>query len=175
MNYDLIQDCFPDYLIKDYITKDSGCITIGFLSSRTEQNCPTCGKVTNDITTYFHRVIQDLPVINKALFLNIRLKKFRCNNVECSTKIFSENIDELAITKQRRTNRLNERLVSFGLTYSAEGAARLLKSKHNISVSGDTLIRLAKSTNFEIDPNKIVAIGIDDFALKKNIDMEPFL
>lgn len=175
MNYELIRDCFPDYLENYYVTHDPDKITIFFSSNRIEQKCPECGESTNDITTYFHRIIQDLPVINKLLFLDIRLRKFRCNNAQCSTKVFSESIDDLAQTKQRRTNRLNERLITFALTYSAEGASKLLKSNYNIDVSGDTLLRLAKSVQFDIDPSEIEAIGIDDFALKKNIDMELFL
>jgi len=157
------------------ITNNQDKITIFFSSNRKEFKCPNCDTPSTEITTYFHRTIQDLPIINKALFLNIRLKKFRCSNIECTTKVFSENIDELALTKQRKTNRLNEHLTSFALTNSAEGAAKLLRSYNNIHVSGDTLLRLAKSVTFEINTNEIDAIGIDDFALKKNINTELFL
>lgn len=167
MNFEIIEDCFPDYLIKTNITNENDIITIYFHSNRNENNCPSCNTASTDVTTYFHRIIQDLPIINKALFLNIRLKKFRCNNSKCSTKVFSETIDELAFAKKRRTNRLNKKLTAFALTTSAEGAAKLLKSHHNINVSGDTLLRLAKSVTFEINKNEIDAIGIDDFALKK--------
>lgn len=175
LNYELIQDCFPEYLVKNDIKNYEDRIIIYFASNRRECNCPNCGIKSQEITTYFHRVIQDLPIINKLLFLNIRLKKFRCNNSECTVKVFSENIDEVALTKQRRTNRLNERLTTLALTNSAEGAAKMLKSNHNIHVSGDTLLRLAKSYVFEGNTDEINAIGIDDFALKKNIDMEQFL
>ena len=44
-----------------------------------------------------------------------------------------------------------------------------------IDVSGDTLLRLSKKWDLEIDKEKIIAVGVDDFALKKNIDMEQLL
>lgn len=123
LNYKLIQDCFPEYLEKIRILANDDKITIFFASNRREHTCANCGITSNEVTTYFHRMIQDLPIINKALILDIRLKKFRCINTQCTTKIFSENIDELAMSKQRRTNRLNANLTSFALTNSAEGAA----------------------------------------------------
>ncbi|NCC70826.1 transposase [bacterium] len=175
MNYDLIQDCFPEYLIKQNVFVETDRLTINFSSKRTSQACPKCNQISKEITTYFTRKVQDLPVIDKSLTLKIKLKKFRCNNKKCNTKIFSENIDDFVQGKQRRTNRLNKKLIAFALTYSAEGAAKLLKNHHNITVSGDTLLRLAKSITFDYDPSEIKEIGIDDFALKKNIGMELYL
>ena len=167
MNYELIQDCFPEYLIQQEILTTDSQILIKFISSRISLPCPCCGQLSHDITTYFTRDIQDLPVLNKSLYLKIRLKKFRCLNADCETKVFSESIDELALPKQRRTNRLSQRLISFALSYSAEEASRILKRDHCIDISGDTLLRIAKSIDFPIDYSSIEGIGVDDFALKK--------
>lgn len=52
--------------------------------------------------------MQDLNLIEKPLFLEIRLAKHRCKNPNCSTKVFSESIEEFAEPKARRTNRLND-------------------------------------------------------------------
>lgn len=167
MNYKLIQDCFPEYLQQQEALSTDSQVLIKFISSRTYFQCPCCGVVSHDITTYFTRKIQDLPILNKALYLDIRLKKFRCVNTQCNTKIFSETIDELALPKQRRTNRFTQRLISFSLSYSAEEASRILKRDHCIDISGDTQLRIAKSIDFSIDYESVEGIGVDDFTLKK--------
>lgn len=171
MNYNLLQDYFPKYLDEQEILTTDSQILIKFISNRSSFQCPCCGMDSYDITTYFTRKIQDLPILNKSLYLEIRLKKFRCINSECSTKVFSETINELALPKQRRTNRLTQRLISFSLSYSAEEASKILKKDHCIDISADTLLRLAKSIDFSIDYHAVEGIGVDDFALKKSIAM----
>lgn len=169
--YGLIKGMFPDYLEETSIDITEDKITINFKSKRKSCNCPSCNIPSSTVSTYFTRRIQDLNIIEKPLFLVIRLAKYRCKNPDCSTKIFSENINELAGTKERRTNRLNELLTKFSLTQSAEGAARRCNDI-NIKVSGDTLLRLSKKYEHPINKESIQSIGIDDFAFKKNIITE---
>jgi hypothetical protein len=133
--------------------------------------CPDCGKESNKISTYFERTIQDLSLIDKSLFLSIKLKKFKCLNKQCKRKIFSENIEELAKVRSRRTIRLDKKLTTLALMNTAESASRICKEM-NIGISGDTLLRLSKKWLPYIDFEKIKAIGIDDFAFKKNTIME---
>ncbi|WP_143000729.1 transposase family protein [Andreesenia angusta] len=162
------------YLKVKSIESSKSEILINFKSKRKTMLCPDCGSETSKHTTYFNRTLQDLPIIDKALILNIRLKKFGCENPDCSRKVFSESIIEIAREKGRRTSRLEEMMIRLAMTYSAEGAANLLKSKH-IEVSGDTLLRITKKWAPQIDYSAIEAIGIYDFALKKIEFMERFL
>lgn len=166
MNYNIIKDLFPAYLTLNNFGMSEKEIILYFSSTRTELTCPVCGEKTNKITTYFQRKLQDLPLIDRQLFLNIRLKKFCCENTSCSRKIISEQIPELVSGKSRRTNRLDEKLIRFALTNTAEGTARLML-KSNINVSGDTLLRLCKKWSMKHDKDDVIAIGVDDFALKK--------
>ncbi len=160
--FKIIKDMFPDYLEETNIEIDEDKIIIYFDSKRKSCNCPSCNNPSMTKSTYFTRKIQDLNVIEKPLFLIIRLAKYRCENPKCNTKIFSENISDFAGEKQRRTNRLNELLTKFLLTQSAESAARrcsYIKTK----ISGDTLLRLSKKYEFAMDMESIRSIGIDDF------------
>ena len=170
-NYKIIKDMFPDYLEETNIEIEENGIIIYFNSKRRTCSCPSCNSPSTTKSTYFTRKLQDLNVIEKPLFLIIRLAKYRCENPNCKTKIFSEDINEFAGPKQRRTNRLNELLTKFSLTQSAESVARSCKDI-NIKVSGDTLLRLSKKYEPSIDQEAIKSIGIDDFAFKKNIIME---
>lgn len=172
MNYEIIEDMFPKYLRKTNIECTKDKIIISFSSIREECVCPSCSTPSTSKMTYFTRRLQDLNIIEKPLFLEIRLAKYRCINPECKVKIFSEELQDFADSKARRTNRLNELLTQFALTESAESASRKCENI-GIRVSGDTLLRLAKKWEPEINKESIVAIGIDDFAFKKNILMEP--
>lgn len=169
--YELIKDMFPVYLEETNIGITEDKITINFKSKRKSCVCPTCNTNSSTASTYFTRKIQDLNIIDKPLFLIIKLAKYRCKNPDCKTKIFCEEIIDLAGTKQRRTNRLNQLLTKFSLTQSAEAAARRCNDI-NIKVSGDTLLRLSKKYEHIIDKESIKSIGIDDFAFKKNTIME---
>ena len=166
MKYSLIEDMFPQYLAfkSSEILKDQ--IVINFDSQQKHMKCPRCGRESNQITTYFNRTLQDLPIIDRTLFLKIRLKKFRCLNHDCEQKIFNETINEVAFSGERRTKRLNDMLVKFALLHTAEGASRFLKQNH-ILISGDTLLRMTMNWEPEIDYIKIEVIGIDDFCTKK--------
>ncbi|SHD77693.1 conserved protein of unknown function [[Clostridium] ultunense Esp] len=163
MKYKLIKGMFPEYLEEKSIQVNEDKIIIYLFSKRKSCNCPSCNTSSSTVATYFTRKMQDLNIIDKPLFLVIRLAKYRCENPDCNTKVFSERIEELAGTKERRTKRLNEMLTKFSLTQSAEAAARRC-SDINIKVSGDTLLRLSKKWEPSIDEDSIYSIGIDDFA-----------
>jgi len=171
MEYEIVKDMFPEYLEEKNIEITENKVTIYFTSKRKTCYCPSCNMPSKTVSTYFTRTIQDLNIIEKPLYLIIKLAKYRCENPKCHVKVFSENITEFARKKARRTNRLTELLTKFALTQSAESAARRCK-EISIKISGDTLLRLSKEWEPSIDEESIIAIGIDDFAFKKNMITE---
>ncbi len=174
MNNDFFKEFYPDYLNHTNTEIKDDKAVFYFDSLRTECECPECGNITNTFKNYYSRKIQDLSIIDKQLFLIIRLKKYICKNQLCNKGIFVEPIDELVEKKSRKTKRLDELLTKLALTASAEEASRMCKSK-KISISGDTLLRIAKAWQTKINVEDITAVGIDDFSLKKNINMEQLL
>lgn len=94
--------------------------------------------------------------------------------VACERGIFVEPIDELAGKLSRKTKRLDELLTRIALTGCAEEGSKICKVQ-KISVSGDTLLRIAKAWGTDKNVEDITAVGVDDFALKKNIDMGQLL
>lgn len=175
MKYKLVKGMFPEYLEEENIMIEKDKIVIYFKSKRKSYKCPSNNKLSSIVSTYFTRRIQDLNVIEKPFFLKIRLAKYRCDNPNCRRKIFSEHISNLVKMKGRRTNILDEMLTKFALIHSAEGAARRCNDI-KIKVSGDTLLRLSKKWESNIDKRTIHSIGIDEeidgFAFKKNIITE---
>lgn len=166
MGYEIIEDCFPNYLNNVDIQIEESEVMLFFKTKRDACQCPTCGELTNRYTNYYTRVIQDLPIIDKQLFLNLKLKRFICENPACDKNYFTEEIEELAKKGSRRTNRLNSLLTRISLINSAEEGARICKSQM-IDVSGDTLLRLSKKWDLQNDKEKIIAVVVDNFALKK--------
>lgn len=48
-----------------------------------------CGKISNKWHSIYIRVIQDTPIHNKTIFLNIKVHEFKC---ECCNNIIAETI-----------------------------------------------------------------------------------
>lgn len=171
---DFANDFFPANFIYKTVRINDETITLYFSTKKRPLKCPRCGQETTEQVTYYTRTIQDLPILDRQTHVKIRFRKMACTNKQCSTKFFNEPLDEYVAPKKRFSNRLLDLLVRMALTQPAEAASRICKEK-NIQVSGDKLLQLAKEYTPRIDKDTITKIGVDDFALKKNIDMELFL
>ena len=169
-----INEFFPTYFKYISTNIDENAVTLNFTTDKRPITCPVCGKTTKEYATYYIRKVQDLPILDKNTFVNIKFRKMKCNNSTCDINYFNEPLDDYVMVKKRYSNRLIDLLVKVSLTDCAEGGSRILKEK-NINVSGDKLLQLAKKYEHTIDKSKVISIGVDDFALKKNIDMELFL
>ncbi len=171
---EFITEFFPKYFDFKSTTTNSEVVKLNFSTRLGKVKCPKCGNKTNECATYYTRSIQDLPILDRTTYVNIRLRKMKCSNGKCNINYFNEPLDDYVQLKKRYSNRLIDLLIKISLTESAEGGSRILKEK-NINVSPDKLLQLAKAFKPEIDKSKIISIGVDDFALKKNIDMALFL
>lgn len=169
-----INEFFPNYFKFKSSIIDDGKVILKFETKKREIKCPCCGAITSEFVTYYIRTIQDLPILDRNTYIEIRVKKMSCNNKECGTKYFNEPLFEYVQNKKRYSNRLLDLLVKIALTESGEGGSRICK-EYKIIVSGDKLLQLALEYKFQIDKSTITQIGVDDFALKKNIDMVLFL
>jgi len=174
MGFEIIEEFYPDYLENIDIEITDEKVVLFFKTKRMSCKCPNCGELSNTYRTYYTRKVQDLPMIDRQLFLNLKLKKFKCENNQCETNMFTEDISDLVAKNSRRTLRLDKLLTKVSLINSAEEGSRICKSQ-NIDVSGDTLLRLSKNWEITIEEDEIIAVGVDDFALKKNITMEQLL
>jgi hypothetical protein len=54
-------------------------------------------------------MISDLPISGKIATINLQVRKFFCENLDCLRKIFSERIKQQLKSYVRRFERLNER------------------------------------------------------------------
>ena len=75
--------------------------------------------------------------------LVLPVRRFRCQNPQCSHRTFAERHPEVLASSAQQTERLSSMLVHFAGGESSEPAAPRL-SHPGIIVSPDTLLRLAK-------------------------------
>lgn len=129
--------------------------------------CPYCHHQSVRIHSHYKRHIQDLPVGEQSVKLYVFVRKWFCDYMDCTTCIFTERFTWLK-PYSRRTEHLTNilRKLAFSTScFNVEKVAHVLK----ISISHVTLLAIIRETSIERKVQE--AIGLDDFALKKDIPM----
>lgn len=127
--------------------------------------CPTCGQESHRLHRYYTRRPADLPVSGQSVRLCLHVRRFRCQNHACQKHTFVEPLPEVVVRSARQTNRLKTTLKLFVIAMSGQAAERLLKQL-GMAISGQTLLRLAKSIQTP-DVKAPEILGVDDFAFKR--------
>lgn len=130
----------------ELITQESMDTQIHFFYQSCAQSvcCPNCQKVSTHKHSRTKRKIRDLPISGKEVYLHVRLHKWFCMNILCTTKIFTETIDA-APAYQRNTLRVTECLRQLAFHSNCVQAAKL-STKLSLPVSHDTLLRIIYRT-----------------------------
>jgi transposase len=97
--------------------------------------------------------------------LKLTVKRFRCQNEECTRSTFVENIANLVAKSARRTKRLNTGLEAIAFALGGQAGSRLTH-KLKMPVSRDTLLRLIRNAP-ALDQDQPEVIGVDDWAMRK--------
>jgi len=135
-------------------------------SLKHKHTCPGCDAEMSVYHGTYQRMVQDLPVFNKRVFLRITAYEYYCTNVDCAISTFVENYDGFLGRSQRMTGRLEDFLLTLTLAMNCEGAAAVCREM-GIRVSGDTLIRMLRKLASEQRAPSGDTIGVDDFAYRK--------
>lgn len=162
-----IQKFFPELLKIQEISETNEKIIIE-LESQTKQGiCPCCGTVSQSCHGTYVRKVQDLPMMGKAVTLQIKAYEYNCEELDCETVSFAETIDGFLDHYSRKTKRLADLICVIALETSCEGCSRICKAM-NITISPDSVIRLL-IRRYETQPEPICSstIGVDDFAFAK--------
>ena len=127
--------------------------------------CPACDEVSARVHSYYTRAPHDLPMSGQAIQLQLRVRRFRCQNQACQQQTFAERIPEVVACHAQRTARLTTTLTLFAAVLSGQAGSHLL-SKIGMGLSADTLLRLARRTGSRpiVTPK---VLGVDDFAIRR--------
>jgi transposase len=166
MNYSNF-NCFlygNDYPIIKWEENDE--INFWLKSNISEVHCPKCNCVCNKSHEKHSRKIQDTPIHNKKVYINIDVREFICDNIECEINTFTEEIP-FAGKNQVRTYALTEFILIHAI-YMSSNSTSLILSFLGIDVSSDTVDNILKNIHIQDNPD-VERIGIDDVAIRKGM------
>ncbi|MEU1569190.1 transposase family protein [Streptomyces mirabilis] len=114
---------------------------------------------------WYVRKLRDVAVGGLGVVIELRIRRFRCENTACTAVTFAEQIVGLTTPHSRQTPLLRGVLTRIGLALAGRAGARLA-SGAGITVGKDTLLRLVRSLP-EPEVGEVEVLGVDDFAFRK--------
>lgn len=128
--------------------------------------CHKCGSKCNKYHETHTRKIQDTPIHNKKVFININVREFIRENDECKINTFTEELPFVG-KNQVRTYALTEFILIHAI-YISSNSTSLILSLMGVDVSADTVDNILKKVEVKDNPD-VEMIGIDDVSLRKGI------
>lgn len=141
--------------------------TIRVVAEETDVHCPVCGGPAARVHSRATRPLADLPWAGVTVRLQVRIRKFLCENPTCPRRIFSERVDGIAAVAARRTDRQRAALLDLAVARGGAAGARMA-AKRGMRVSPDTLLRLIRAAPEAARPPPAV-LGVDDWAIHKGL------
>ena len=127
--------------------------------------CPLCHVQTPRVHSRYARTLADLPWGAYSIRLQLRVRKFFCDNPACPRQIFTERLLTVAAPWARRTLRLAQFLLACGIALGGQAGARLA-ARFQWWTSPDTLLRLVRAAPAPTAPVPQV-IGVDEWAWRR--------
>jgi len=111
------------------------------------------------------RRLADAAVAGRRVEIQLRVRRFFCDNATCSARTFAEQIAGLTARHARRSPLLRQMLESIGLALAGRAGARLA-GVLGLPTSRSALLRLIRALP---DPEigLVTVLGVDDFALRR--------
>ncbi len=81
---------WQDALELEELTMEVHAIDLKVKSINSTGQCPLCKQLSSCIHSQYRRKIADLPWALKSMNVSLAVRRFRCQNPQCSQKIFSE-------------------------------------------------------------------------------------
>lgn len=126
--------------------------------------CPGCGVRSARVHSRYARHPDDLPVSGYRVRLELRVRKFFCDNGACARGVFCERLPGVLAAYARCTLRLTEVLTNLALLVSARDARRIGRVL-GLPGSASGFLRLAHA--YVPAVTVATAVGIDDFAFRR--------
>ena len=140
-------------------------VTLHVTSTQAWVPCPLCHVQTSRVHSRYTRTLADLPWGAYAVRIQLQGRKFFCDHPACPRQIFTERLPTVAAPWARRTLRLAQCLLAYGLALGGEAGARLVAGQ-GLRTSPDTLLRLVQAAP---TPNAAApqVLGVDEWAWRR--------
>lgn len=147
------------------VEQRDGVITLSGRARAATARCGRCRRRSGRVHGRYQRRLRDIAVAGVALLIQVQVRRFRCDNTDCTARTFAEQIDGLTAPHARLTPGLRGVLTQIGLALAGRAGSRLA-SLIGIAAGRDTLLRLVKALP---DPPQalITVLGVDDFAFRR--------
>jgi len=134
-------------------------------STRSSSSSPLCLHPAMRIHSRYRRVVADVPCAGLQVQLVLQVRKFFCDTVDCSRKIFTERLPLFVQPWARMTTRLSQMLQALGLATSGELGTRLA-GHLGMYTSPTTLLRRVMALP-TAPPGPVSTLGIDDWSFRR--------
>ncbi len=133
----------PEAIRLEKIIQHTSSLTLAVRVTRAEAECPRCHRRSSRLHSYYTRQVADLPWHGVAVHLELRTRRFRCQNSLCTKRVFCERLPLVVAHYGRKTVRMEDALRLIGLLLGGEAGARATL-KLAMGASPDTLPRRAR-------------------------------
>lgn len=154
-------------VVIETVRRDGVVVVIGARARPGLGECPRCGSGSTRVHGRYLRRLADAAIAAHQVVIELRVRRFFCDNSACAARTFAEQIPGLTTRYARRTVLLRGMLEAIGLALAGRVGARLAR-RLGLPASRDTLLRLVRALP---DPptgdGAITSLGVDDFALRR--------
>lgn len=159
-----VHELLPEGLCLETLSIQTGRVSIRVSSETRRSRCPVCGRGSSRVHSRYSRTVSDLPWHGVSVELEVRARRFFCDEPSCERRIFCERLPEVA-ARARKTDRLEEALLAIVLGLGGRAGARLA-AELGLVVGRDVLLRRAKSAPLP-GTSETRVLGVDDFAFRR--------
>src|SRR5260370_29196257 len=140
-------------------------LVVHVVSTKVKVCCPLCFCLAKRRHSRYTRVVADLPCAGFRVQLRLQMRKFFCDNADCSRRIFTERVPAFIERWAQTTVRLRQAVQAVGTATCGELGTRLA-TRLEIGTSAPTILRRIMA--LPSGPEDTVAhLGLDDFALRR--------
>ena len=152
-------------LVIDAVERRDGVVLLSGRLRAATARCGRCRQVSGRVHGFYQRQLRDVAVAGTGVLLQLRIRRFRCDNTSCPARTFAEQVDGLTAPYARFTVGLKRVLTEIGLALAGRAGSRLAVML-GVKAGRDTLLRLVKALP---DPPQtpITVLGVDDFAFRR--------
>lgn len=103
--HDLVGDLFPHVsaLLVERVFVECGVVRLVARTQSVGVACPACAAVSSRVHSVYERRLEDTPVGERQVVIELTVRRLYCENSACSRSTFAEQVEGLTIRYGRRT------------------------------------------------------------------------
>jgi transposase len=140
-------------------------LTLSLVAQASTAMCPLCGQESQHRRSSYTRHVADVPYAGRQVQMILRVRKFRCDTVDCPRRVFAERLTPFIEPWARMTTRLRQAIEAIGLATSGELGSRFAPHL-GIVTSPTTILRRTMSLPAQ-QSEQVSRLGIDDWSFRR--------